>query len=292
MNNSGILTDSDILAEIKAGRLLKGGDEAYVQTCSYDLRVGTIFEGEHIIQQAPTGGKQVVISPGEIISLFTLEELLLPGDITATAFAMNALSSQGILVLNPGHVDPGYEGPLTVRVINLRATPKVIPLGMPIFTVVFQRLPKNVSQLYSGNKPRQLSELEFHATDIEQNPKTLFNLITFGPQKPMMTEQDVRSVIMQHWMSKAMTVGSLIAALFAVIATFVGLILAFKPAGGNAPPPVNSTSANTAPSLATPSSAVTVPSNVITPAPAKQPISSPSLPTAPPSATTPAPAKP
>ena len=285
MTNSGILTDDDIRAEIKAGRLLIGGDKAYVQACSYDLRVGTIFEGEHIIQQTPTGGKQVVISPGEIISLFTLEELHLPNDITATAFAMNALSSQGILVLNPGHVDPGYEGPLTVRVINLRATQKVIPLGMPIFTVVFQRLPKKVSQPYSRNKPRQLSELEFHATDIEQNPQTLFNLITFGPQKPMMTEQDVKNVIVKHWVSIFMVLASLVAAVFSVIS-------ALKPGVGTAPPPTVVTNpVNAAPSLSAPSSAAAVPSSVITPAPAKQAIPSPS-PTAPPSATTPAPAKP
>lgn len=236
MSSTGILRDIEIMGEIRAGRLLKNASEDCVQTCSYDMRIGTIFEGENIIRNSQTGGKQVVISPGEIISLFTLEDIFLPPDIAATAFAMNSWSSQGILVLNPGHVDPGYEGPLTVRVINLRATPKAIPLGIPIFTVIFERLPAEVEKPYGKNKPRSLAELEFHATDIEQNPRTLINLIKHGDEKPLMTERDVNKLIVEHWTSKVVTAGSIIAALFAVIATFVTMILAFKPSSSSPSP--------------------------------------------------------
>lgn len=115
----GILPAGEILEFIKRKELIKDAVEENVQGCSYDLRIGTIFKDGRIIKGEQGAGDQVLLEPGEIISLFTLEELLLPNDITATAFAINALSSQGLLVLNPGHVDPGYHGPLTVSFLQM-----------------------------------------------------------------------------------------------------------------------------------------------------------------------------
>ena len=47
---------------------------------------------------------------------------------------------EGILALNAGHVDSGYEGPIAVRLINMRATPWTLAAGEPIFTITFQTL--------------------------------------------------------------------------------------------------------------------------------------------------------
>src|SRR5260370_600345 len=81
-------------------RLIIGGDAKYVEACSYDMRVGTIFREGLRIKGLQN---QTILQPGDIVSLFTMEELDLPPDVAATAFALNAMSSQGILVLNPGH---------------------------------------------------------------------------------------------------------------------------------------------------------------------------------------------
>lgn len=165
---SGILTYDDIAVELANGRLIMDGDASCIEACSYDMRVGTIFrQGVRI-----SGAKgQAILQPGDIVSLFTLEELNLPPFIAATAFAINAMSSEGLLVLNPGHVDPGFKGPLTVRAINIRATPKAIDVGTKIFTVIFERLPKASSRPYSKSSPtREDRELKFNATDVEQIP--------------------------------------------------------------------------------------------------------------------------
>src|SRR5207253_3036493 len=156
-------TREDILAEMEAGHLIKNAIREGVQPCSYDLRIGTIFFEDKIIRQASSEQDQnpVILGPGGIISLLTLEELDLPNDISATAFAMNVMSSQGVLVLNPGHGDPGYRGPLTVRILNVRATPKALLFGTPIFTVIFHRLPKPTHQGYGSNKPREERGLAF-----------------------------------------------------------------------------------------------------------------------------------
>lgn len=178
------------------------------------------------------------MGPGGIISLFTLEELDLPDDIAATAFAMNVMSSEGVLVLNPGHVDPGFRGPLTVRIINIRATPKALVFGTPIFTVIFERLPKPTRRGYRANKPRTEREIAFEATDVEQNPKTLLGLLNAGDERPLMTPQEVDRRIMKHWVTLTVLIFSAFATVLAFAAAIFAAI-ALLPKQKTEPPVLN-----------------------------------------------------
>lgn len=223
---SGILTYDDILNELNHKRLIIDGDSSCVEACSYDMRVGTIFrDGSRI-----SGSKgQVILQPGDIVSLFTLEELNLPADIAATAFAINAMSSEGLLVLNPGHVDPGFRGPLTVRAINIRATPKAIDVGTKIFTVIFERLPRVTSRPYSaGSGNREDRELRFNATDVEQNPQSMSRLVMLGKDKPLMTGDEVDRRIRDHWTTKATVIGTIIGLVLAGIAAVFAIMGVYR----------------------------------------------------------------
>ena len=64
----------------------------------------------------------------------------MPMDLCGTVYSRNNLALRGILALNAGHVDSGYEGPIAIRLINMRATPWTLALGEPIFTIAFQTL--------------------------------------------------------------------------------------------------------------------------------------------------------
>jgi len=183
----GILNDEAIKSEIKAGRLITGADENNIQACSYDMRIGSIFRRGVPIKTLPVQEEDIQVQPGEVVSLFTLEEVNLPADISATAFAINEMSSQGLLVLNPGHVDPGFSGPLTVRAINIRKNTKTINLGTKIFTVIFERLPVAAAAPYSKRISRQEREHNFAGMDLEQNPGTLTNLIIKSRDFPFIT---------------------------------------------------------------------------------------------------------
>jgi deoxycytidine triphosphate deaminase len=79
--------------------------------------------------------------------------LNLPDNVAATAYGINGQTSKGLLVINSGHVDPGFIGPLTVTAINLTKEKKIIRVGDPIMTVVFQRLPE-ATLPYEGNIAR------------------------------------------------------------------------------------------------------------------------------------------
>lgn len=213
-NRTGILTKNEIAQLIDDIELIKDATAINIQGCSYDLRIGTIFrDGQVINADHHKAMDQHIIEPGEVVSIFTLEELQLPDDIAATAYPMNKQSSEGLLVLNPGHVDPGFKGPLTVRALNLRKVPMAISREADIFTVVFERL-ATPTQLYARNKARHAREREYNARDVELSPRNLARLITLPANSPFPDRAEVERMIRKH------TYGAVILLLAGVAAVF------------------------------------------------------------------------
>jgi deoxycytidine triphosphate deaminase len=116
-----------------------------VEAASYDLRAGIVLWKERTSNQLRVenfeDGKDhqamVTLQPGQMVFVITHEELKLPGSVSGTVYSRNRLQKENILALNAGHVDPCYEGPIIIRLINLGAQPWALRLGDAVFTVVF-----------------------------------------------------------------------------------------------------------------------------------------------------------
>ena len=89
----------------------------------------------------------VTVKPGQMIFVVTHEDILMPPCLCGTVYSRNSLALAGILALNADHVDPGYQGPIVIRLINLRAIPWTLTLGAPIFTITFQTVDRNPGDL-------------------------------------------------------------------------------------------------------------------------------------------------
>ena len=126
------LTDSELIALLSQKRLVTGidlgeGPELYsrasqVQPSSVDLRIGEVFipgtpEGKPGSLGRPSSS--AILLPGGTAVVRTLEECNLPSNIGAIGFPPNTISAEGILMTNPGHVDPGFKGRMTFTVINM-----------------------------------------------------------------------------------------------------------------------------------------------------------------------------
>jgi len=226
------LIAKDELIDFVHTKVIDGGDVSFVQGCSYDLRVGTIFTKTGRLKRQSGVGPEpvVVIQPGEFVSVYTLEELRLPNDVAATAFAINSQSSRGLLVLNPGHIDPGYQGPLTVTAVNLTTNPLPIEGGSPIFTVVFQRLPKDTHP-YSRNRPRDELERRFLEFVAGGASKNVGDLIEYNKESAVVTAADLDeklAVLKAHRWNYLTGILSAVA----IILSVVGLIIAVRDLGG------------------------------------------------------------
>lgn len=117
--------------------------ESSIQASSVDLHIGKIYipgntGKEEGSQDCPL--QLHALKPGQTAIVSTVEELHLPGDIAAFGFPPNRVSAQGLLMTNPGHVDPGYLGPMRFTVINMGKNDYVLRLNDAIVTLLFMKL--------------------------------------------------------------------------------------------------------------------------------------------------------
>jgi len=114
-----------------------------IQPSSLDFHIGEIYVPGRAPNQA---GKPTVIADryilggGQTVVIQTLEKISLPSELAGFGFPPSRISSQGVLLTNPGHIDPGYEGYLHLTAINMAKEPFEFRRGDVIATVVIAEL--------------------------------------------------------------------------------------------------------------------------------------------------------
>lgn len=106
------------------------------QPGSVDLHVGDIFQPNKKDKESNKVKKRLNIKPGETILVKTLEEIDLPLNIGGICFAPARLSLKGILIVNIGHIDPGYSGKLHFTIVNLGKDSFTIEKGNMLATML------------------------------------------------------------------------------------------------------------------------------------------------------------
>lgn len=131
------------------GRVGWQGPTDPIQPNSIDLGIGRVFvpgASQGTLGSASAGKTSHVLRPGETALVQTRETLVMPSDMCAIGFPPARLSISGVLITNPGLVDPGYgrgtpDGkPLHCTVINMGQEPLPLRAGDAIMTLVFFRL--------------------------------------------------------------------------------------------------------------------------------------------------------
>src|SRR5437762_6955348 len=117
-----LLIDSDLKKELtKPNPIIEnvpsppGGDwfaaGSAIQPSSVDLHIGQIFLPE--VKKNKSGSEEsplqsYILDAGHTAVVTTAEKCSLPNNVAGIGFPPDTVSSQGILMTNPGHIDPGY----------------------------------------------------------------------------------------------------------------------------------------------------------------------------------------
>ena len=161
-----VLSDRDIRAEVKAGRIVIDPfiPEA-VQPSSVDLHLDRrfrVFRNSRypfidVREPQPeltelveiVGDEPFILHPGEFVLGSTLERVGLPDDLVARLDGKSSLGRLGLLIHSTaGFVDPGWEGNLTLELSNVANLPITLYDGMKIGQISFQRLSSPVEVGY------------------------------------------------------------------------------------------------------------------------------------------------
>jgi hypothetical protein len=81
---------------------------------------------------------------GQTAVLTTTETLNMPANVAGVGFPPSSVSIKGLLMTNPGHVDPGYAGPMHFTVINMGRLPYTLRIGDRICTLLLFELDSDV----------------------------------------------------------------------------------------------------------------------------------------------------
>jgi dCTP deaminase len=119
-----LIVDTELELLIAQGQLVRNVKNAssQVKGCSVDLTVGGIFlpgakmDAVGCVQIPLT---ELALEQGQTAVIVTQEIFALSPRHAGIAFPPSTVSLKGLLMTNPGHIDPGYSGPLHVTVINM-----------------------------------------------------------------------------------------------------------------------------------------------------------------------------
>jgi deoxycytidine triphosphate deaminase len=176
-----------------------------VKGCSYDLRIGTIFRNDQIITKLDGDNSNLVnLLPSEIITILTYEEVNLPTTICGTVFSINRNSSSGLLILNPGHIDPGYKGPISICAINLSNETKPLYIGKEIFTIYFHELTAATEPIDNRFTDRRLYEKTLYDERFKKLSPSFFDLMKIDKYKPHLVEliKEIQNENRREWWEK------------------------------------------------------------------------------------------
>lgn len=196
-----ILSNETILNMANSNEKLLGDDflQGNIQGCSYDLRIGTIFKStkkklsfskkkQFLTYTDIENSKTVVeLIPSEIVVMLTLEVVNIPQGVCATVFPINKHSSKGLLILNSGHIDPGYRGPISICAINLSNESIRLNLKENIFTIIFHKLDKDSTIPYvSTYDNRSDYEIKFYKEKASKLSTSIFDLLSLNKSEPFL----------------------------------------------------------------------------------------------------------
>ena len=122
--------------EIQASGLVEDSRPSGYRATTYDLSIAEIVPAD----PAKNNGEVVdtyVLEPGGTVRVVSRESLKLPNTITAHVLLKNDLCRKGILAINIGVVDPGFEGPLSSTLINFGRSNFIVKRDDPFLRVSF-----------------------------------------------------------------------------------------------------------------------------------------------------------
>jgi len=160
-----IYSDYDIREALSSGHIVIDPiSEGQIQPASLDLRLGNHFLVPEPLHKANLCSKihyksinnnKFVLFPGHMILATTLERVSLPLDICARLEGRSSIGRMGLFIHNAGFIDPGFDGQITLELVNTGNSSIQLETGRRICQIVFEELKNPSERGYRGKYQHQ-----------------------------------------------------------------------------------------------------------------------------------------
>ena len=153
-----------------------------LQPDSLDVRIGAVLANGLRVVDASRLEWQ--LPPGEMAIIVTREVVNMPAELAGEVSPRASILNDGVLVLAAPHIDPGYSGPLTARIINLLDKPYLLTFEAPMLTVRFYEL------ILPTDRPSQDSVSMAQKVDRAlKESRDTFNRLFLKPEEVVFKDQ-------------------------------------------------------------------------------------------------------
>jgi deoxycytidine triphosphate deaminase len=119
---------------LQALGLIQNAAPNHFRDCTYDARVHAIIDSQGQRHD------ELVIPARGVVHVLTEEVIRMPANISGVALVKTSLCNRGLLTLNIGVIDPGFEGPLSTAILNFGSNPQTLRKGEPFLRLSFYDL--------------------------------------------------------------------------------------------------------------------------------------------------------
>ena len=201
-----ILTSREILDRDLVHSRTPAGDRA----TTYDATVGEI-----IFQGTTFAGAAYVLPSRGMVWFVSHERFALHADITGLATLKTTWTHNGILALNVGIIDPGWDGPLATALVNFGNTNFEIKKGDPFLRVLFNQHLKTDARPQEKNTNLYLNEIREKSARI---PSTFLDLEKLAQE---MQSSLYGSPVFASWLTRIGLYVGVMATIIAICAIFI-----------------------------------------------------------------------
>ena len=160
-----IYSDYNLKEALASGHIIIDPiSESQIQPASIDLRLGNHFLVPEPFKKANLCSKimykninnnKFVLFPGHMILATTLERVSLPLDICGRLEGRSSIGRLGLFIHNAGFIDPGFDGQITLELINMGNSSIQLESGRRICQIVFEELKDPCMIGYKGKYQHQ-----------------------------------------------------------------------------------------------------------------------------------------
>jgi hypothetical protein len=120
--------------EIKDGNFIVDPTDKGFRSASYDIRIGKVIGPDGLLLDSYN------LPPQGIVEVVSLERIRLPLEISGYALVKTGLCNEGLLALNIGIIDPGYDGLLSSALVNFSKKDRLLIAGETFLRLTFHRV--------------------------------------------------------------------------------------------------------------------------------------------------------
>jgi deoxycytidine triphosphate deaminase len=157
------------------GLINEGFEERCLKDAGYDLQIDTVIsQDEKGISKAHKSS--VDLDPQGIVAVISKERVKLPLDVCAYASVKTSLCREGVLAINIGIVDPGWDGPISSLLLNFGRRVHQLRNGDLFLRLTFHSLKHAGSAEPPGRRERGAYETEILSKYDERLSNNFMNL--------------------------------------------------------------------------------------------------------------------